>query len=138
MSTLKVDTIQNVAGGSASTPLQLEQGRAKAWVNFNGNAGAVGDSYNVSSVTVNATADFTINFTTAFSNANYSFCTHGRNAVTNTTFETWGIGPNFAQTTSSIRLQNTGADYAGTSNESSISLAATSLGTLCAVFFGDQ
>lgn len=138
MSTLKVDTIQNVAGGSASTPLQLEQGRAKAWVNFNGNTGVVGDSYNVSSVTVNGTADFTINFTTAFANANYTFSTHGRNATSNTTFEVWGLGPSFSQTTSSIRLQNQGADFAGTSAETNVAMPASSLATLCAVFFGDQ
>jgi hypothetical protein len=138
MSTLKVDTIQNVAGGSASTPLQLEQGRAKAWVNFNGNAGAVGDSYNVSSVTVNGTGDFTINFTTAFSNANYSFCTHGRNGNNNTSVEMWGLGPSFSQTTSSIRLQTQSGDYAGSTAEANFAPAAGALGTLCAVFFGDQ
>ena len=52
MSTLKVNTIQDASGGSSSTPAQIEQGRAKAWVNMNGTGTiAVRDSYNVSSMT---------------------------------------------------------------------------------------
>ncbi len=44
----------------------------KAWVNFNGDTGLIRDSYNVSSITKNGTGDYTINFTTAMANANYS------------------------------------------------------------------
>jgi len=48
----------------------------KAWVNFNGGngntAGVINQSYNVSSVTVNGTGDYTINFATAMPNANYT------------------------------------------------------------------
>lgn len=51
-------------------------GIAKAWVNFdggNGNtAGTINGSFNVSSITVNGTGDYTVNFTTAMPNANYS------------------------------------------------------------------
>ncbi len=44
----------------------------KAWVNFNGiGTVAIRDSYNVSSITDNGTADYTVNFTTSFANANY-------------------------------------------------------------------
>jgi len=45
---------------------------ALAWVNFNGNTGAISASYNVGSVTRNATGDYTLNFTTATSDANYA------------------------------------------------------------------
>lgn len=45
---------------------------ALAWVNFNGSGGAIRTAYNVSSITVNSTADYTVNFTTALTNANYS------------------------------------------------------------------
>jgi hypothetical protein len=38
---------------------------AKAWVNFVGSSGSVNSSYNVSSVTRNATGQYTVNFTTA-------------------------------------------------------------------------
>ena len=72
MSTLKVNTIQNTSGGSGSTPAEIEQGRAKAWVNFNGTGTlAIRDSYNVSSVDDDSTGHFTINFSTAMTNANY-------------------------------------------------------------------
>jgi hypothetical protein len=47
---------------------------AKAWVNFNGTTspGTIRSSYNVSSVTKNATGDYTVNFATAMTDANYS------------------------------------------------------------------
>ena len=46
---------------------------ARAWVNFNGTGTvAIRDSGNVSSITDNGTGDYTVNFTTAMSDANYS------------------------------------------------------------------
>lgn len=48
-------------------------GSAKAWVNFNGvTTATINASYNVSSVTRNATGDYTINFTNALADANYA------------------------------------------------------------------
>ena len=51
-------------------------GIAKAWVNFNGGqgntAGVINGSFNVSSITVNGTGDYTANFTTAMPNTTYS------------------------------------------------------------------
>jgi hypothetical protein len=45
---------------------------ALAWVNFNGTGTvAIRSSYNVSSITDNGTGDYTVNFTTATSDANY-------------------------------------------------------------------
>jgi hypothetical protein len=46
---------------------------ALAWVNFDGTAGAIRSSYNVTSVTKNSAGDYTINFTTAMTDANYVF-----------------------------------------------------------------
>jgi hypothetical protein len=47
---------------------------AKAWVNFNGTGTvAIRASYNVSSITDNGTGDYTVNFTTALADANYSY-----------------------------------------------------------------
>jgi len=46
----------------------------KAWVNFNGTGTvAIRASYNVSSITDNGVGDYTVNFTTALADANYSF-----------------------------------------------------------------
>lgn len=45
---------------------------AKMWVNFNGTGAiAINDSFNVASLTDNGTGDYTINFTTNFTDANY-------------------------------------------------------------------
>ena len=49
---------------------------AKAWVNFDGTLATPitpRASFNVSSVTKNATGDYTVNFTTNFADENYSF-----------------------------------------------------------------
>lgn len=49
------------------------QGRAKAWVNFNGTGTvAIRSSYNVSSITDGGTGAYTMNFTTAMADANYA------------------------------------------------------------------
>lgn len=73
MSTIKTNTLQNVAG-SKSVPVDtVVDGSAKAWVNFNGTGTvAVRASFNVSSITDNGTGDYTVNFTTAMPDANYS------------------------------------------------------------------
>ena len=75
MSTLKVNNIQTAAGGSNSTPEQIQQGRAKAWVNFNGTGTvAIRDSFNVSSITDVGTGRYGVNINNAMANANYSVC----------------------------------------------------------------
>jgi hypothetical protein len=47
-------------------------GIAKAWVNFTGSGGVINKSFNVSSITVNSTGVYTINFATAMSDTNYA------------------------------------------------------------------
>jgi hypothetical protein len=74
MSTLRVNTIQDSTGSSSPAI----NGLAKAWVNFNGTGTvAIRASLNVSSITDNATGDYTVNFTTALADANYSFACAG-------------------------------------------------------------
>lgn len=69
MSTLRVNTIQDSTGSSSPAI----NGLARAWVNFNGTGTvAIRASLNVSSITDNGTGDYTINFTTAMSDANYA------------------------------------------------------------------
>ena len=49
----------------------------KAWVNFNGTGTvAIRDDFNVSSITDNNTGDYTVNFTNALSDANYTVSGH--------------------------------------------------------------
>lgn len=67
--------IVQTADGSGVMKLQSNgvTTNALAWVNFNGTGTvAIRSSYNVSSITDNGTGDYTVNFTTALSDANYS------------------------------------------------------------------
>ena len=76
ITTAKVTTIQDASGGNSSTPEQIEQGRAKAWINFNGTGTiAIQDSFNVSSITDDGTGLYTITYSSAFSNTNYCILT---------------------------------------------------------------
>ena len=63
-----------VTGEGNSTTTSLQQGLAKSWVNFDGSAGSLSprDSFNVNSLTDNGTGYFTITFTNAMSNDDYS------------------------------------------------------------------
>lgn len=68
MSTIKCTTLQNLSGVEVYT--------AKAWVNFNGTGTvAIRAAGNVSSITDNGVGDYTVNFTNAMSDANYSVVT---------------------------------------------------------------
>ena len=62
-------------------------------------------SFNVSSVTKNGTGDYTMNFTTAMSDANYSAAFMGGDSQTTNT-GTWG-SPYLTKTTSQFRFQTT-------------------------------
>jgi hypothetical protein len=76
MSTLVAQTISN--GTVSTSSANVIQGSAKAWVNFNGTGTvAIRASYNVSSITDNGTGDYTVNFTNALPDANYSVCANG-------------------------------------------------------------
>jgi hypothetical protein len=74
--TLTISTLSDGTNStSATNPIQ---GSAKAWVNFNGTGTpAIRGSFNVSSITDLGTGQYTVNFTTAMPNANYSAVTGG-------------------------------------------------------------
>ena len=68
--TLVANTINTDTGLFSTNNAYL--GIAKAWVNFTGSSGAINGSFNVSSITRNNTGYYTVNFTTAMTNANYT------------------------------------------------------------------
>lgn len=88
-------------------------GIAKAWVNFQGGqgntAGTIDGSFNVSSVTRNSAGNYTVNFTTAMSNANYAPVYGGNRDITPTN----GVSmcAFYAPTTSSIRFITGNSDF---------------------------
>lgn len=69
--TLVITTLSD--GTNSTSATNAIQGSAKAWVSYKGTATrAINASYNVSSITVNGTGDFTVNFTNALADANYA------------------------------------------------------------------
>ena len=71
LTTPNIDSAQ-IPTVSGTAPLYM----ARAWVNFNGTGTvAIRGSGNVTSITDNGTGDYTINFTTAMSDTNYSIST---------------------------------------------------------------
>jgi hypothetical protein len=75
----------------------------RAWVNFNGSGTvAIRASGNVSSITDNGTGDYTVNFTTAMTDANYSVS--GSAGGTNVQYYFNGAASVSAQTTSACRI----------------------------------
>jgi hypothetical protein len=79
-------------------------GLAKAWVNFNGTGTvAIRASFNVSSITDNGTGDYTVNFTTALVDVNYS-------AVASSTEAQTRISNVIAPTTTTLNVQTNASD----------------------------
>ena len=127
MSTLLADTIRKTGGtagvdirvkntsvyeseGGTSVTLNLVQGLIKGWAAVDGATDpSILDSHNVASITDNGTGDYTANFTSAITDANYAVTT-GFTPYTTTNFTTYGAihgdattGAT-AKTTSAIRL----------------------------------
>ena len=79
-SELKVNTLTGVstAGSIAvtaegnSTTTNLQQGLAKAWINFAGDGTSINDSLGMSSLGDNAAGKYTITMSSAMGNTNYS------------------------------------------------------------------
>ena len=72
MSTIKTTTL-STQGGLTVPVDTVVNGTAKAWVNFNGQGTvAIRRAFNVSSITDLGSGNYTINFTTAMIDSNYS------------------------------------------------------------------
>lgn len=111
---VELATDAEVSTGTSTTlvspvsSMVFHKGIAKAWVVFNGQGTpAIKSAFNVSSITDNGTGDYTINFTTAFADANY---TYGGSAEDTDGTGDVAIGrPNGGtKTTGAIRIKTTG------------------------------
>ena len=103
------DKIENKLNASGSAPMYA----CRAWVNFNGTGTvAIRASGNVSSITDNGVGQYTVNFTTAMPDANYSanITTGAANALT--TFAATGFVQ--SQNASQVTI------YTGTHSNSSV------------------
>jgi hypothetical protein len=106
MSTLKVNTLQTAAGVEVYT--------CKAWVNFNGTGTvAIRASGNVSNIIDNGTGDYTVEFDSAMTDANYSVSLAANGTGTSDPIA-WisGISSPTTMTTSALRIR-TGSSAVG-------------------------
>jgi hypothetical protein len=87
----------------ATTAFVRTDNNCKAWVNFNGTGTvAIRASYNVSSITDNGIGDYTVNFTTAISDANYGPQVSAKAPGAGYGFSSWLYAA--SQTTSAVRV----------------------------------
>jgi len=101
LTTPTIDSAQ-LATVSGTAPLYM----CRAWVNFNGTGTvAIRASGNVSSITDNGTGDYTVNFTTALVDANYSFAVNAGAPGIDTSFVE---APRVALTTAAFRFRTFG------------------------------
>jgi hypothetical protein len=102
MSTIKTTTL-STQGGSTVPVDTVVNGTAKAWVNFNGTGTvAIRRAFNVSSITDNGTADYTINFTTGMPDVSYAAVTGGLASAGSTIGEIINV---IEMNTGSVRLR---------------------------------
>jgi hypothetical protein len=81
-------------------------GVCRAWVNFNGTGTvAIRASFNVSSITDNGTGEYTVNFTTAMSDANYSCFNFGTSDAITYTANVQIKNRDIALATKQVQLQ---------------------------------
>ena len=107
--------IVQTADGSGVMKLQSNgvTTNALAWVNFNGTGTvAIRSSYNVSSITDNGTGDYTVNFATALSDANYVVGVTGYRNTSGDSFASQVAGQTY--TTSACRIYTYNAAFAYT------------------------
>lgn len=86
----------------------------RAWVNFNGTTspGTIRASFNVSSVTKNGTGDYTVNFTNALPDANYSVaCSNQTNITTGVTCYSQAGSGQLATTSVRTLNRNSSSSY---------------------------
>jgi hypothetical protein len=82
--TLSSDPVAFYNNTKVLSPGSIGGQLCRAWVNFNGTGVvAIRASYNVSSITDNGVGNYTVNFTTAMPDANYSYATQAGNGAGN-------------------------------------------------------
>jgi len=115
----RITTLADSAGANTSTPAAIAAGIAKAWVNFNGNTATpstIRASYNVSSVTKNGTGDYTVNFTNALVDTNYSCVVTGDDggSTGQSAFHTSTFNTNSVRIHNNYTVANSGLTFTDT------------------------
>ena len=76
-SILRVDTLTDASSNNSTAMSVVNQGTAKAWLQYNQVTPAVTGSYNISSVTDTGAGDFTPNYSSAMSALDYAVVSAG-------------------------------------------------------------
>ena len=76
-SILRVNTLTDASSNNSSAMSVVNQGTAKAWLQYNQVTPAVTGSYNISSVTDTGAGDFTPNYSSAMSALDYAVVSAG-------------------------------------------------------------
>ena len=120
---MRLDSSGNLLFNSGYGSVATAYG-CRAWVNFNGTGTvAIRASGNVSSITDNGTGDYTVNFTTAMPDANYSTVgSNGSGTAGNDEF-TLTTNYNAAPTTSATRVGSNRANSGAATDVAWISVA---------------
>jgi len=111
-SILRVNTLTDASSNNSTAMSTINQGTAKAWLNFNGTGTiAARDSFNFSGLTDVSTGNYTVTMSSAMGNTNYSFSggaaessALGGSRVINfgSNFDSGTLDPNFTTTAYSV------------------------------------
>jgi hypothetical protein len=116
-SILRVDTLTDASSNNSTAMSPINQGTAKAWLQYNQVTPAVTGSFNISSVTDTSAGDYTPNFSSAMSALDYAVPSAGGMLNTNASGRISETNPT---NTSSYQVTTTNsagskADYTGNS-----------------------
>lgn len=103
------DLYFNSGYGSAATAYGC-----RAWINYNGTGAAIRASGNITSVTKNGTGDYTINFTTAMPDVNYSAVAFGGSQISSSARIYMENHDNVLRSTTQLRFWSLNAGFAPT------------------------
>jgi len=91
----------DVVSEGGNVTMQLQQGLAKAWVNFVGTGTvSINNSLNVASLTDNGTGDYSVSFSSSMANTNWS-------SQVDTNYEALGLHSIYRATNNSGRTKTT-------------------------------
>ena len=125
--------IKNTSGANQSTADQIFEGRAKAWVNFNGTNTTIRDDFGVTSIGDHGVGIYQVNFDTNFSNTNY--------APVGFVHRNGSTGGRVICHIDTLNQQNVGSYrfmVSGTNNSANVGLSTVDVQYVFLSFFGDQ
>ena len=108
--------------GEGSAQTSIQQGLAKAWIDFNGTGTiAIADSFNITSIADNATGDYSVTIANDMANANYVHAGNSGGANSTSAGAVYANDQGTARTTTLFRVYTLNAS-AGTVDTPTINI----------------